>query len=474
LKEKQQEQSTRKDAIASSINDYSTTCLMPKKFRNRTLLVKPVAAPTSYTSSNSSNRNSLDTTPATSVNELIQRSRQTQQRIVNRDVPHQPTPNLNQGSVHPSLQGLIVDATGPLILRPRTGGRALGTPLGTPARPRSGPPPPPSWVLGSANAPARPAVKDRDQGQMKGIVRPPGIRMPKQGSFTDHILRRIAAEWQAIFDYEQHYICDLSTSMKTLLLIYIAELSPRPMDIHGLQLLFASPSIDENEEGDHPNYSSSDSEARLENQSPTVLNPLKIYYPKAQMDEDVTHLPIPRSTQSTLSLKALKAFLVLPTPDDNPPSSWDALPPPTSQRFPNLVYLSLAYPSKATPSRLWAALPPFLHSAAPTITHLSLAGWPVPPDGTMFKLLCRATLCLKWLDVTDAGEDDEVRFLGMLAEADWKGAWRGMKMVVVRNSLIESDAVEKLRRSIWQEQHGIARKTRVVSSEDRELMETNQ
>ncbi|RPA87536.1 hypothetical protein BJ508DRAFT_410301 [Ascobolus immersus RN42] len=434
---------------------------MPKKFRNRTLLVKPAAAATSY--AGSSSRHSADTPPATSVNELIQRSRQTQQRVVNRDVQRHSTPNIGQGSVHPSLQGLIVDATGPLLLRPRTGRRAPGTPLGTPARPRAGPPPPPSWILASANLGTR-LERENEQKQLEPTVRPPGVKMPKHGSLTDLILRRIAVEWQAVFDYEQHYICDLSTSMKTLLLIYIAELSPYPMDIHGLQLLYANSSAEEEDEQNEQPGSGSESGTAQGGSSAPPKEPMP-FYPRAQIDEDVTHLPLVRCAQNTLSLKALKNFLVLPTPTDDLPSSWDALPPPTSHRFPNLTYLSLSYPSKSSPSRLWAALPPFLHSAVPTITHLSLAGWPVPPDSTMFKLLCRATLCLKWLDVTEAGDDDEAGFLEMLADADWRSAWRGVRTVIVRKSLVGSDVVERLKRKIWQEQHGVARKTLVVAYE---------
>lgn len=440
---------------------------MPKKFRNPSLLVKPVAASTTYSSKNTSNRHPADTPPATSVNDLIQRSRQTQQRVKNRDVQHQPTPNLNQGSVHPSLQGLLVDATGPLALDTRARRRLPGTPLGTPAR-RTGPPPPPSWVLHSANQNGTreksAAIGGSEPGGIpKTMVRPPGIQMPEPGSLLDITLRMISDQWQAVFDYEQHYICDLSSSTKTLLLLYIAERSPSPMDLHGLQLLFASPSVEDEDQDGHTDRSWEESEETLvDPSSTTAITAPKSLFPTPQIDEDVTHLPLPRSITQNISLNGLKSFLLLPITIDDAPSSWDSLPPPSPHRFPNLTYLSLSYPSTTNPFKLWNELPNFLHSVVPTITHLSLAGWPDPPDVTAVKRLCRATLCLKWLDLSDAGEGSGVEFVEMLAAADWKGSWRGIRTVVI-NKILKGDAcTEQLKRRIWEGQPGVGRKAEII------------
>lgn len=388
-----------------------------------------------------------------SVNELISESRRVTPNAANVQaiaaVVTAPT-------VHPSVKALLgvpqTPAPSPRHTKTNSNDRTRGR---TP-----GPPPPASWLsiiphtFSSRYGPALCAAEN-PSGRARNLdmARLPGLKFPPETSLMHITLKKLARNWEWHVHRDQYYLAALSSSLKQLLLSYIAVYGRQSgISLQAFRILFAS-------ESDVPGATSND---------------------------DVTHLDLSGSVGSSLSMKQLgqvlaplapapKTILNTPAPDTSELDSWESYAEDelslesltlTAKPFPCLTHLSLSYPH---PTVSWSRLLSLAPHLA-TITHLSLAHWPVPSltpnsktattsskfgppvayGGSDFysafegdwseaagilRRLSRATYCLKWLDLE--GCDEWFAALRWKVEdegAEWTGAWRGLETLMLGGS----------------------------------------
>lgn len=335
-----------------------------------------------------------------------------------------------------------------------------------------GPPPPTSWLQGNI----RPVTTGRGaEGEHGGNIalseqrailrldRLPGVTFPSRSSLQHLVLTSMARNWTWHVDYDGHFLAELPSRLRMLLLSYIGVYYdpdggyPR---VPGIEPLFAGE-----------------------------------YAPAAE--PEITRLDLSRGLGRYTSLRQLSKQLLLPfdrtrvstatkPPDKKDiPDSWDAetdredetdaeadaastpivrRSPGQKLRFENLRYLSLAHPAPKSAS--WSSLINLL-SHISTVTHLSLAHWPVPsmtstslqthststvgadlnsvPEDnwgeatSVLRRLARTTYCLKWLDLEGCSawfgalSWDGVSASGEVIRRrpwpDWNGAWRDVEWV---------------------------------------------
>lgn len=310
------------------------------------------------------------------------------------------------------------------------------------------------------------------------LERLPGATFPAQNRLLHLVLKSMALNWMWHVEYDGQFLGLLPSSIKVLLLSYIAIYArglPLGRLMRGLRPLFqvADANGTEGEEGDD------------------------LYQ---DTDSGVSRLDLGGAVGHWMTFKQLtRELLVSQKPDSDSvrrkgkgavPSSWEdydeeaestpaadtPLPnsPSKGLRFENLRFLSLAHPAPASAS--WKSLIRLL-SHLSTLTHLSLAYWPVPTltpnainarvrhptqssisfayGGTdaysafennwaeasgLLRKLSRVTYCLKWLDLEgcdnwipalnwEESNSDQDVYSSRSAGPEWNGSWRDIEYI---------------------------------------------
>lgn len=233
--------------------------------------------------------------------------------------------------------------------RPRGVRRLLG-PDGRRLPP--GPPPPQSWSQHSLTTSLYSDMKVKGKVDARpDLQHLPGVRgWPRPGSLKDLALRQIAQNWQDHVEFDQHYLATMPTTLRVLLMSYVARYGPDcGMSLDGLSRLLIPTSDSIGFQG----------------------------------NDDFVRLDLSRSVGNSLHLKVLVEILRDPgrdiVVDEEVEDLWDEVPSPNvlelSTKISTLRYLSLACPS--IDSNPW----PTLLKVAPHlsgVTHLSLREWPIP------------------------------------------------------------------------------------------------
>lgn len=463
---------------------------MPKKHRNPRF-AKP-ANIVHHSLLSSSSRRSQNASPRASseqqsVNDLISHLRRTQVSISSPEdgsgslsrlaIPHVPR------TVHPSLRNLLeLPETPPPRPRPNASRVSIGARR---LRVTPGPPPPESWVLGSAPAAEHHrdgdlALTDADKRVIYRLERLPGVAFPRKDGLVHMVLKAMAMNWAWHVEYDGLFLARLPCRVKMLLLSYIAVYA---RDAHLERLMRGlSPLFPKQPDGVQDQESDGDA-TQLQVDADSEVSRLDLggalgrWLTFKQLTSELVTSPKAKARSETRSLQ-LK-------PEDAVPASWDEeetgyetpeIPSPftlnPALRFRNLRFLSLAHPNQATAN--WNSLINLLSSVS-TITHLSLAHWPVPTltpnaknasirhpthkslsfsySGTdsysamennwaeaavILRKLSRVTYCLKWLDLEGCG--DWIRALcweGVGPDGEsygstdhiWNGPWRDIEWV---------------------------------------------
>lgn len=267
----------------------------------------------------------------------------------------------------------------------------------------------------------------------------PGIlKWPSEKSLLSLVLRQLARNWDFHEYYDQHHLASLPTSLRTLLLSYLAAHGPRHgLGYTGLKLIL-----------------------RAEESSDFKGN------------EDFDRLDLAGSLGRELSLKNIKDFIASPNetkvlPDEQ--ADWDETPPPAmSMKITNLRYLSLANPGDI--QGLWSSLLG-LATFLPTLTHLSLAHWPTPelnpnsrtvtmqssmhrPVGYsatgfyahtldqdwseaagILRRLSTSLYSLQWLDLTGCSVWVKALRWSSTPGIDWKGKWGRVRTLRLQSDI---------------------------------------
>lgn len=477
---------------------------MPKK-HHKSNFAKPANTvhPSLLSSSSRHNQNggSRASEQQPSVNDLINHLRRTQVSTPSAEdrnaSPSRFVPAPAPRTVHPSLRNLLeVPETPPPRPRPNAPRIGIGARR---LRRVAGPPPPESWLLGTGGPGGSSSDTARDDDlaaitaadERRRVIyrleRLPGAVFPRRDGLLHMVLKSMALNWAWHVEYDGVFLATLPGQVKVLLLSYIAVYA---RDLHlkglmqGLRPLFLKGSDEEN--NDHDGYDEGNDGD---------------YYSGRETDTEISRLDLGGALGRWLTFKQLTSELVASRkpetqpvqlkPEDTIPTSWDEeaedgednfkapssspLPKslnPTTLRFENLRFLSLAHPNPASAN--WNSLVTLL-SRLSTITHLSLAHWPVPTltpnainasirhpvhrsltfayGGTdsyaamennwaeaavVLRKLARLTYCLKWLDLEGCG--DWIRALcwedvGPDGEAYgstgavWNGSWRDIEWI---------------------------------------------
>lgn len=411
--------------------------------------------------------------------------------------------------VHPSLSASVIpprsaDATGnsvnELLQRHRLSGNSIKLPVGfersqtnistvppswnalphgapTPRRGihrrPAGPPPPNSWLDGSANRPTRARFTKTQsqagrQGYSTSLKMLPDLHVPPEGSLVYQTLKALAKRWNWHARYDRYHLATIPVRYKEILIGLIRCSGLNGTHIADLKILFSD-------------------EAQLENAPGT---------------DELTHLDLSHSIGQGLSLKELKDYIIKKpigsakldsenvgrdVPDVWEDSSPLEIPQQPVLRFPFLTHLSLSNP--INPS--WKQLLDIASHLA-TITHLSLAYWPAPsltpnsktayretPRGNVdysptnyyshsidndwseaaaiLKRLSKATYCLKWLDLTGcrgcvcamqySSRNDDNR--GGNGTLGWTKSWRGLQYIKVGQGWIPEQFREAHQAKEW-------------------------
>ncbi|KAI9799965.1 MAG: hypothetical protein M1825_004336 [Sarcosagium campestre] len=424
---------------------------MPKK-RHQSLYTKPSSTvhPALSKAASAAPRTGREAT-ASSVNERLANLRLSQPPHREADevttAPTQPSRTL-----HPSLNGLFgVPLTPPPA--PRRNGLGIAR-TGRGSGP-AGPPPPLSWLLGS---PPSQDYLEKSTRPLQNFTTPavrcplPGMTAPHDKSLLHMSLKALAKEWTWQAYYNQHLIATVPPRIKSILVSYLGVYGPvGVIRVDDLNAIFALPS-----------------------EAPDAIG-----------NDEITHLDLSRIIGHSLNFRELKTFLhpvvrISQAETDREDLSedepeWasfaDHIPShPSPLRFTNLTALSLSHPG---PKASWTGLLSMSPRLA-TLTHLSLAAWPIPTrtpnsltattssrfsprvayggtdfysayDGawseaaSLLRQLSRATYCLQWLDLDDCETWwDALRWEKEREGAEWTGAWRGMKTVLLRSTRTHS------------------------------------
>lgn len=443
---------------------------MPKKHR-KTFVAKPTNPPHhSLTSSDHGRpRNSSGSAAESpSVNDLISRLRRTQLPSSSEPYPHpSPLSFTSQRSVPPSLRNLLeLPETPPPRPRPDASRVVTGRPR---TRHTPGPPPPQSWLSGNLDDVSDTVEEDSLNTVETGDItyrlkRLPGVTFPSEKSLTNAILKSMATNWAWHLEYDGLFLCQLPSHLKVLLLSYIAVYGRHQRlrgRMYGLKPLFLT-------EADLSEIGKDEAAAFADD--------------CADHDANITRLDLGYALGHWLSFKQLiREVMVAGKPavaavrneaEETVPTSWDEemsdndsyIPPSIDERmrFSNLRYLSLAHPHP--PHANWNSLLRLL-SHLSTITHLSLAHWPTPSrtphsqwqpqtdrsraaaNGILnewgeaagvLRKLCRATYCLKWLDLEGcSGWIAALTWMGLSDQSghpgyygpEWNASWRNIEWI---------------------------------------------
>ncbi|OAP61933.1 hypothetical protein AYL99_04136 [Fonsecaea erecta] len=448
---------------------------MPKKHQKRVLFTKPPSSsPPALSLSKSPAPKADNEGAARTVNDLIRESRRQQLNNDSRIATVSNAP-----SVHPSVRA-VLDLPTPLTPAPRPGfaqRAAGGGPGPTRVRRIPGPPPPQSWLTGSAYAPpsARSAddTTDPNVGNGRFHVRSSNLpegEFPAPASLQHLVLKSISRNWEWHAENDRGYFDCLPIALRQQLLSYIAvyneEVTRNP-----LRVLF----IHETDREDRAAVT------RLD-----LSNALGDWTTLRQLEKD---LFVKNAIDTATDAHAATSDL---TPD-----SWDAdvddqvvaeleeiAPlPKTIHTFQNLKHLSLAISPSNARAASWSSLLS-LATELSTLTSLSLAYWPQPtftpnaastralinltgpgsaryagPDfypafdhdwreaAGILRTLSRSLYCLKWLDLTGCGDwfaalewqpSNPGRFFSQRDSLnkgrygpEWNNGWRGLERLVL-------------------------------------------
>jgi hypothetical protein len=212
----------------------------------------------------------------------------------------------------------------------------------------AGPPPPQSWRKPFRYTPAMNAAKRTGTGRIRGSVdRLPGLsHRPADSSLVATCLRHMARNWGSQCDYNRDYLATLPTSVRTILLSYIAAHGPEEgVGYGGVR---------------------------------AILRPGEEMLDEFSGNNDFERLDITGAIGRSIFFRQLQELLTPLHNDEEDEESWDTQPHtiPKSINAPlrSLKFLSLADPSETIS---WAKFINFVASI-PTVTHLSLANWPTP------------------------------------------------------------------------------------------------
>ncbi|KAE8330992.1 hypothetical protein BDV39DRAFT_169737 [Aspergillus sergii] len=407
-----------------------------------------------------------------SVNDLINHLRRTQvSSSPSEDGTRAPFRTVAPRSVHPSLRNLLeLPETPPP--RPRPDARRAGV-AGRRVRRTPGPPPPESWLLGNYSLEnSEEAGLEAGAAEAERIIyrldRLPGTTFPQRTSLLHMLLKSMAMHWVWHLEYDGQFLALLPSHIKVLLLSYIAiHARDQPLRgmMHGLRPLIER----HRPEGDDIPQDSDLEISRLD-----LSGALGRWMTWKQLSGELIVSAKPSTVQHTMKEPIPASWEDKLDEDDGPTIAGDTIfPKAVTQglRFENLRYLSLAHPIPSATN--WNSLINLL-SRLSTITHLSLAHWPVPTitpnavnarvrhptqrsltfayGGTdtyssfennwaeaagILRRLCRATYCLKWLDLEGCGDwipalnwdgvgpDGEAYVSG----PEWNGPWRDIEFV---------------------------------------------
>lgn len=430
---------------------------MPKHYASSNVLTRQYA--TMYQSA-STGGSTTKQQPQKSVTELIQESRARDLLVsANAQIDFQSTSIVTSGSTYSaSVSAYLADPSVETAV-PNPARRSF---ISRAQRRFAGPPPPPTWVAqdyANRNHMSNRAKKESAEAAIMAYMRAqPDYRnkrdqrnilkenlpsafstlpslLPRHNGLMHFCLRSLAENWEFNIVYLQHYLFNLSPSMKMVLIAYIGKYSPNGITLHGLKLLF-----------DYANYIGEDGSDREAD---------SISESHSEDDDELVGLDTDNDRVSSLdisfqlddaylSLSDLTKFLYPKSLSTSPQISWQSLSP--SHRFPSLTSLSLSHPSTTSPTKLWSALLSLLKSNM-SLTALSLAGWPIPPDMfysapgshaqfypvnssfTTIRSLSRLSICLKWIDFSYCTWIDEK----VLASAEWNSAWRNVSTLVLKD-----------------------------------------
>ncbi|QMW30318.1 hypothetical protein G4B84_005653 [Aspergillus flavus NRRL3357] len=407
-----------------------------------------------------------------SVNDLINHLRRTQvTSSPSEDGTRAPFRTVAPRSVHPSLRNLLeLPETPPP--RPRPDARRAGV-GGRRLRRTAGPPPPESWLLGNYSLEiSEEAGLEAGAAEAERIIyrldRLPGTMFPQRTSLLHMLLKSMAMHWVWHLEYDGQFLALLPSHIKVLLLSYIAiHARDQPLRgmMHGLRPLIEK----HRPEGDDISQDSDLEISRLD-----LSGALGRWMTWKQLTGELIVSAKPSTVQRTMKEPIPASWDDKLDEDDGPAIAGETIfPKAVTQglRFENLRYLSLAHPIPSATN--WNSLINLL-SRLSTITHLSLAHWPVPTvtpnavnsrvrhptqrsltfayGGTdtyssfennwaeaagILRRLCRATYCLKWLDLEGCGDwvpalnwdgvgpDGEAYASG----PEWNGSWRDVEFV---------------------------------------------
>ncbi|KOC13427.1 hypothetical protein AFLA70_35g004440 [Aspergillus flavus AF70] len=407
-----------------------------------------------------------------SVNDLINHLRRTQvTSSPSEDGTRAPFRTVAPRSVHPSLRNLLeLPETPPP--RPRPDARRAGV-GGRRLRRTAGPPPPESWLLGNYSLEiSEEAGLEAGAAEAERIIyrldRLPGTMFPQRTSLLHMLLKSMAMHWVWHLEYDGQFLALLPSHIKVLLLSYIAiHARDQPLRgmMHGLRPLIEK----HRPEGDDISQDSDLEISRMD-----LSGALGRWMTWKQLTGELIVSAKPSTVQRTMKEPIPVSWDDKLDEDDGPAIAGETIfPKAVTQglRFENLRYLSLAHPIPSATN--WNSLINLL-SRLSTITHLSLAHWPVPTvtpnavnsrvrhptqrsltfayGGTdtyssfennwaeaagILRRLCRATYCLKWLDLEGCGDwvpalnwdgvgpDGEAYASG----PEWNGSWRDVEFV---------------------------------------------
>ncbi|KAF2084851.1 hypothetical protein K490DRAFT_48082 [Saccharata proteae CBS 121410] len=359
-----------------------------------------------------------------SVNDRLNQLRREQTPKASVERRNEIAESLTQRAVHPAVQQ-ILNITPATPLRPRT--QVARTANG---RRVPGPAAPESWLNASRHAPRDIAssLKDHLVGDGQGRFRPVVAffpeRMPDRRSLIHQALKTLAANWDWLLTYEQHYLATMPVQLKSALLSHLAMYGPEFITMETVRILFLA-------EKELEGATGSDELLHLDLSGLICRN-----FSVADLTKYIRQPPMTNAEDLTSRMRRLSTADVLTDSwEDAAALEDEANIPPiprsiTNIRFPHLTHLSLSHPRAASWSQLLN-----MSSSLATLTHLSLAYWPTPsmtPNATtatlytssgravnmsgthyysaldqdwseaanILRRFAKNTYCLRWLDLT--------------------------------------------------------------------------
>jgi hypothetical protein len=268
----------------------------------------------------------------------------------------------------------------------------------------------------------------------------PDLESPSRRSFVHHCLLALATYFYEHQEVNKYYLPQLGVQLKQWLLTYIASKNiAGAITKHGLDVLFPrTTNVDDPEEMAEI--------VRLSRKD-------EVY---------VRYLDLSDSLSSSLTLSQLRTFL---SPHKAPPfpfQEWDISTP----RFLNLTHLSLDVPPAHKISFDHLKLAHILSEQCSRLTHLSIAGvFPYPTTSSALIHISKSLVCLEYIDLSrtpvlheryripylsswDESPESTVEEGRLLDRLNWEGAWRRVRVLVVRNCGFTRDMEKDVRDGI--------------------------